>query len=376
MKVILAQSKNKQASQAVADIKKIFTESNPNIKLINFFCYSIYNSEELITAFNTEFPNIPVIGCSSAGEIIDGKLWNGTLVASAYTDEVIDDVKIEILDNINNNFCLTQMIDSFEKYFNSKFRELDVKKYFALTYIDGMSIKEETILDEVGYRTNIAFVGGSAGDDCVFRKTIVFGNGKFATNGIVVAVVKSKVNFAVYKSQAFLSTEHKVTATKVDEAKRIIYELDNRPAIDVYCEKLGIDKNIISEQELTNIFNSHPLGLIVLGQPFVRTIRGIVEDNALSLACNVKEGLVLNVLDSKSIVEQTQEDIDLIKKRHPTISNIIIFNCIVRYFELSANNDVEKYGNVFSDLPVIGLNTYGEAMIGYINQTAVFLVLE
>jgi len=376
MKVILAQSQNKQVNQAVADIKNIFNKNNANIKLINFFCSAIYDATELISVFNIEFPDIPVIGCSSAGEIINGKLHSNTIVASAYTDEIIEDIKVELLDGISEKLDINPAINSFETYFNKRIRELDVKNYFALTYIDGMSIKEEVLLDEFGDRTNIAFVGGSAGDDCTFNKTVIFGNGKAAFNGAVIAIIKSKVNFAFYKSQAFSVTEHELVATRVDDEKRIIYEFDNRPALDVYCEKLGIDKNTISAEELASNFNSYPIGLIVLGRPFVRTIREVIENNALSLACNVKEELKLWILKSKNIIEQTKDDIELIKKQHSNISNIIVFNCIVRYFELLANNDIEAYGEIFADLPVIGLNTYGETLIGYINQTAVFLVLE
>lgn len=36
----------------------------------------------------------------------------------------------------------------------------------------------------------------------------------------------------------------------------------------------------------------------------------------------------------------------------------------------------EAYGKIFSDIPTVGVSTYGEEFIGHTNQTATMLVFE
>jgi hypothetical protein len=371
MKVLIAQSIKSTPKDAVLELKEKFSNNINNVRAITFFASSIYEPSELTNAMNENFPNIQVFGCSTSGEIISGKINSNSIVAMALTDEVIEDMKIEVVNNISKNLDLQPSIKSLEDYYKTPLNRLDEAKYFGLIYMDGLSAKEEEILDELSDHTNVMFVGGSAGDDLKFAKTIIYANGKHYDNAAVMVLIKSKVAFSFEKIQSFVPTEHTVVATKVDEPNRIIYELNNKPAAEVYAELLKT-----TLEDAPKYFAEYAFGLMAEGQPFLRSIQQIVNGNALKLYCNVHTGTELKIMKTGDMIADTKNSLEEIKKRHKSISGVLIFNCILRYLELQNKNKTDDYGNIFKDVPTVGFSTYGEAYIGHINQTATFLVLE
>ena len=369
MHTLIAQTTKTNPKDAVAELKNKFNASN--IKAINFFASTSYDSAELISAMNENFPNVLTFGCSTSGEIISGNMCSNSITAMAITDEIIDDIKIEVVNNISAKPDLLATINSFEYHFKTPFNKIDDSKHFGLVYIDGLSKAEEWLLDTLGNHSNVMFVGGSAGDDLKFAKTIIYANGKYYDNAAVLVLIKSKVNFGFEKIQSFTPTNKKVVATKVDEANRIIYEFNNKPAAEVYASMLNTTLD-----DIPNHFMKYALGLMIDGQPYIRSIQQVVENTALMLYCNVIEGTELQIMESGDMVTDAKQFCKDIKKKYNSISGILLFNCILRTLDLQKTNKTTEYANVFSDIPMVGFSTYGEALIGHINQTATFLILE
>jgi len=388
LKVLTAQSTKLNAKEAVLELKqKLNCNSEANnskannsekssIKALTFFASSNYNSAELIAAMNEIFPNTQVFGCSTAGEIISGNacnkggMYSNSIVAMAFTDEIVEDIKVEVVDELKN-LNLMPAIKSFEDYYQSPFHKLDDTKYFGLIYMDGLSCKEETILETLGDYTNVVFVGGSAGDDLKFEKTIIYANGKYYDNAAVLVLIKSKVGFSFEKIQSFIPTEHTVTATKVDEDNRIIYELDNKPAAEVYANILNT-----TVEDAPNHFADACLGLMIDDKPYIRSIQKMIDNKALLMYCNVKNNAELKIVKAGNIIADTKKSIEDFKNKYKSISGMLIFDCILRRIELQNKNLLDDYMTVCSDIPTVGFSTYGEALIGHINQTATFLVLQ
>ena len=51
-----------------------------------------------------------------------------------------------------------------------------------------------------------------------------------------------------------------------------------------------------------------------------------------------------------------------------------MFNCILRRLELDASNAHEGFRAAFAGVPTAGFHTYGETMVGHVNQTCTGLV--
>jgi len=368
MSVKIASSSNPDIIQAVQEVKKNIQSSDS--RLIVYFASIVYKQDELAKAMKEAFIQADVIGCSTAGELISGKMLNNSVVVMALDNAVIKDVKVEVIENLKENPDPHASFESFEKYFSQPVSKLDYKKYFGLVLIDGLSNSEETLMERIGTKTSVHFIGGSAGDDLKFEKTYVYANGKVYSNAAVLVLAKSNTEFDILKTQSFSTRSETFIATKVNEEQREVLELDGIAAIEKYA---GAIKK--SREEATSSFMTYPLGVMIDEEPFVRSPQQ-VSGNGIKFYCNIAEGTELTLLESKDIVVDTKEAVQKKQREFGSISGLINFNCILRTLELKAKNEEDAYGKIFKDIPTIGFSTYGEEYIGHINQTSVMLVLK
>ncbi|MFC1558070.1 FIST signal transduction protein [candidate division KSB1 bacterium] len=363
-----AYSDKKSAEEVVDEIRNEFKDIE--IKMLVFFASSIFAPDELSQKLQEAFTGCQVFGCTTAGEIISGKMLKNSVVAMAFDSEVIEDVRIEVLENIKEEDNVKKVFSSFEEYYKMPMTEMDFKKYVGIILIDGLCGVEEKIVDKIGDLTNILFVGGSAGDDLKFSSTYVFANGKAFSNGAVIALLKPRAGFEIIKTQSFCIKDTKLTATKANEDKREVLEFNNKPASLAYAEAIG--KPV---EDAHNFFMHNPVGLIIDGEPYVRSPQQI-KGNKMVFYCNVVEGMEVSLLESTDIVKDTKEVIENKKKEIDNISGIINFHCILRTLELEQKGQEEEYGKIFSDIPTIGFSTYGEIYMGHVNQTSTMLVFK
>ncbi len=355
-------------SEAVQDLKYQLRDFEFNTLL--FFSSSCYNPDELAKQMHEDFKPKHVFGGTTAGEIINGKALRNSIVAMAFSSNVIEDVSVQIIENINENIDVNKAFLAFEEHYREPALKMDFKKYLGLIFIDGISQCEEKVLDKVGDKTNVLFVGGSVADDLKGYKAYVFSNGKAYTNAAMIALVKPKVGFSVLKTQSFNVLPKTLTATKVDEDKREVIEFNGKPAVLAYAEVLGVPPS-----EITRYFNTNPFGLILDGEIFVRNPNFMIEDR-LTLYCGISEGTELHILESTDIVADTRKAFEAKKKEMKSISALIDFHCCFRFLNLEQKNASDEYGKIFGDVPNIGFATLGESYIGHLNQTSVIVLFE
>lgn len=358
--------------EAVAEIKSQLNISN--IKLVIFFSSNNYDQDKLSRLMKDAFKDCVVVGCSTAGEIVSGKLLDNSVVAMAINSKIIADIKLEVIKNMNENLNIEEAFSSFEKYYGQSLYTMDSTRFVGVSLIDGISMKEEKIMDLIGDRTNIFFVGGSAGDDHKFFKTYVFAEGISYTDSAAFLIIKINDNaeFGIIKTQSFTPLNHVFIANKVNEEKREVIEFNNRPALVEYAEAVGA----ASIDQVSKYFSSNPLGLSVGEKDmFIRTPQRI-KDNSMLFYCNILEGMEVRLLKSTNILEDTKKAIEKKRKEMGRIDGIINFDCVERILELKDKHFEKEYGEIFKEIPTIGFSTYGEQFIGHMNQTSAMLVFK
>jgi hypothetical protein len=366
MSIISLYSDKSTAEEIVASFRKNSQDITP--RFILFFSSSNLPFKEISTEMKMVFPHAQIAGCTTAGELISGAMLKNSVVALFIDEEIIDDVAISIIPDIKENIIIRDAMSSFEQHFKMNLKEMDIKKYAGLILLDGLSGVEEKVIEKIGDFTDITFVGGSAGDDLKFKQTLLSSNGTTLSNAAVLVLFKMKNGFDIIKTQSFSLTGKKLTATKVDEDARLVLEFDNKPAITAYCEMLGIE-----DSQCSSYFMSNPLGLMIANEPYVRSPQQ-VKDRSIAFYCNIRQGMVLDILQTGNIIQDTRKAINEKFRQNPSIKGIVNFNCILRTLELEQQNLCEQYGKLFSSIPAIGFSTYGEAYIGHINQTATMFV--
>jgi hypothetical protein len=245
---------------------------------------------------------------------------------------------------------------------------MDPARHVGILLIDGLAGMEETLMETLGDLTNIPFIGGSAGDDLQFSGTYVYANGHAYKNAALLALLKPSVDFSFVKTQSFRLLGKTLRVSKANESRREVLQFNDRPAIEAYAEAVGVSSDRISQ-----FFMRHPVGLIVQGEPFVRSPQRIQGDS-MYFYCSIKEDMELSLLESTDMLGDTARAIAEARKKLGRISGILDFDCILRTLDLRQQNLTDAYGKLFEGIPTAGFSTYGEQYIGHINQTATMLV--
>ena len=358
--------------EVVADIKHQL--NGFGVKLVVFFASTSFDQDKLSNLMQKAFKDCIVIGCSTAGEIVSGELLKDSVVAMAFNLNIIADAKVEVLEQMNVKLSVEAAFTSFERYFNESSYTMDAARYVGIVLIDGVSMKEEQVMDQIGNRTNIYFIGASAADNLEFAKTFVCANGKAYTDSAVLVLLKinADAEFGIVKTQSFKALDQVLIANKVNEETREVIEFNNRPAMLAYADAVGAT----SVEDVPKYFPTNPVGLVIgENDIFVRSPRQQKGTN-IQFHCNIMEGTEVRLLESTNIIEDTKNALEKKISEFGKIEGIINFHCILRTLELEKKNIVKQYGEIFSDIPTIGFSTYGEEYIGHINQTSTMLVFK
>lgn len=368
-----AYSEIKLEEEAVLDIQSQISYSGT--KVVIYFASPSYNHKRLSRLMQNAFEDCLVFGCTTAGERASEKLLSNSIVALSLGNNLIADAKIEVIQNLNGDFNVKEPFESFGRYFKESPYLMNINKYVGIVLIDGLSLKEEKLLDKIGGITHINFIGGSAGYDLKFEKTTIFANGKAYDNSAVVALLKMQDNasFKIVKTQSFNILEQKLIANKVDEESRRVIEFNHKPATQAYAEALGISPN----EDISDYFLSNPVGLVIdENNVLVRSPLKAIDTN-IQFFCNILQDMEVSLLESCDMVAQTKNVLDdIVKELGEKFVGCLGFDCIGRRTELEKDDLVDEYNNIFTNIPIVGFYSYGESTIGHMNQTLTMLVFE
>ena len=365
----ISQSEIKDAHEAVKSIKEEL--SGIDACLVLYFVSSSYPPDTIGKEMSDAFAGARTVGCTTAGEIITGKMGYNSIVAMAWVKDSLKELQIEFLENIiTDSEAVPKAFKSFEASLGKPMKYLDPTQYVGMVIFDGMSRCEETITDQIGNLTNVPFVGGTAGDDLKFVCTYLFLDGRVYSEGAILLLMKPANGYKILKTQSCELSGKKITPTKVDEKKRMVFEFDDKPAALAYAEAVGVSVDV-----LPKYFSACPLGWVFDEENiFIRVAQEIKENLSLRFACSIKEGLELDVLIATDVVTDTSADLQ--KANINDAKAIVDFHCAYRFIELDAKNQMKEYSELFGKVPAIGFSTYGESYIGHINQTSTMLIMK
>ncbi len=351
---------------AIAEIRDALSGLEPSFVL--FFASPQHDPAKLAEGIQAAFAGARTMGCTTAGELTSGKMLDGAVVAMAFDAESLRHVAVEIASLDGGQKNVSAAIGRLAESVGQSLHALSHEKYVGLVLTDGLSLGEERVMEVIGDRTNVTFIGGSAGDDAAFEKTWVFVDGVAYSNATALALLEPATPFEVLKTQSFDVLPQTLKVTRVDEAIRTVHAFNDKPAAQAYAESLGT-----TVEELPSKFMSNPVGLMAGdNEPFVRSPQRLDGDSVV-FYCALKPGMELSVLQSTDIVEGTQASLKGVLQAGP-VSGLINFHCILRTLQLKDCGAAEAYGKIFAELPMVGFSTYGESYIGHINQTSTMLI--
>ena len=327
------------------------------------------DSDHLSTCLQKYFSDIPVIGCTTAGEIGCSGYQQHSISAISLSAEYFQ-VSYTLYSNLSD-LALKQWRDNTVKLHsqhNSHYQLNDDNNTFSLLLVDGMSGHEEPLVRILGNAiSGIPLIGGSAGDDLQFDKAFALHQGQLYTNSAILALITTSLPFQIVKSQNIRASDKRMVVTEAIPEQRTITEINGRPAALEYARHLGITD---CEQITIETLAAHPAVVVMGDAEYVRSIQKVNPDNSLTFYCAIDTGIVIRIGYSINLVQSLEQTLSEVQKEIQPIQGMIIFDCILRRVELQEKTLLKQASELLSAHRCIGFSTYGEQINGlHVNQT-------
>jgi len=267
--------------ETVAQIKQ------PDIAFIMLFCSVNHDLDALSRGLTDAFSGIPVIGCTTAGEIGPLGHTSGGMVAASFPSAEFTLSSAAFTDAQARDGHSMRAIVA-----DAKSRMGTLPRRFAILFVEGLSGMEEIISQacqsEFG---EIPVLGGSSGDDERYSATYVLHEGSFRLGQTAIAAISTTHSIRPFQMRPFFSAGDPLVITEADPRRRVIVEINGHPASHEYARVLGVDPAALTPERFANA----PLIARINGVDFARAIRSANADGSLTLYCAIDQGLVLRV---------------------------------------------------------------------------------
>ncbi|PHR58875.1 MAG: hypothetical protein COA44_01655 [Arcobacter sp.] len=286
-----------------------------------------------------------IIGSSSCGEIIDGKMHEGTLLISITSFENTDLF----------SFISQEAAHVSGKNMAETLIKEDTK--CIILFIDGLDYEVDEFLKsfhEAG-GDKVTLVGGVSGDNYAFNNSsFIISDTQTLTKGLV-AVSLDNADLHLFNAYNFgwKSIGKDMKVTRAD--KNRVYEIDGEACSLVYEKYLG--KNVLSNTSQSLL--EFPLSFDDDGLQVARSILKVNEDKSLELSGCIPEGTIVRfaVEDEKSVIETTADI--YVKASIKPLESLFIYSCATR--KSFFNNYLEVEYRLLSEMaPQAGFVSYGE----------------
>ena len=353
-------------------------------KLLVVFCSDSYDLPALLRGIDEVSGGAPLVGCSTAGEIATSGPSDASVVVTAFGG-----------DGFHVGTAAATGVAA-------RLREAGAEVAAALQHVDGKphqvlmlltdglaGDQQEIVRGAYGVvGAGVPLVGGCAGDDLKMRATYQLHGTEVLRDAIVAAAISSDAPFGIGVHHGWRTVGEPMLVTQSGGNR--VYSLDDRPALDVYLDRLDAPHDARSDPAaFTRFALTHPLGLSRRsGEPQVRFVaEADFADRSLGCIAEVPQGGVTWFMegDAESVLQATDsachDALAALNGARPL--GLLAFDCIARrevLGEPGIRNEIDRLAIIADGAPVAGFYTYGEiarthGISGFHNQTLVVLAV-
>lgn len=339
------------------------------------FCSSTYSRDELATALAEHLADVPLVGCTSAGEITASGYDSDSLQfmgfpADSFTFRTLPVSDIDGFDREDARRQIRHLVANAR----AEAVALDGKAHHAALFlVDGLSHREElltmTVQEALG---DIPLIGGSSGDGLTFKQTSVLSGGAFRSGTAVIVLLTSARPLKVFSESYYQPGDAKMVITLADPEKRIVHEINALPAADEYRRLAGAPGAVLD----TAFFAAHPPMVRMGGSYHVRSIQTANPDGSLTFYGAVDRGVVLAVGEPVDRIAQLTAFFAGLRDELGEIDHVLGFDCVLNRIDAETRQITRAVSEIYSANRVRGFNTYGEQYgSAHLNQTFTGLVI-
>jgi len=356
------------APDAVAQLAKRLGDDLAHVLL---FIDAEADFDRIITEAQEAFAPAHVVACTTAGEISETGYTEGDIVAAGLPAAYFTAAPLLVtdLDQLQSSDLVGEVIRTRMAL---DARAPEFPHAFAFVVVDGLSRCEDHLMATLASgMSSMPVFGGSAGDGVRFDRTRVALDGVSYRNAAVISFIRTVCPVRVFSLDHLEQGEARMVVTRADPARRIVCEINARPAAREYARILGKNPDFLSQFT----FAAHPLVVRVGGRHHVRAIQRVTEDGALVFFSAIDEGLVLTLAKVGDIGAHLEGALSEIAADGP-IDTIIACDCILRRIEATQKQAARQVSDLLAKHNVVGFNTYGEQVgAKHVNHTMTGVVI-
>ncbi|MFZ9386793.1 MAG: FIST signal transduction protein [Chitinophagaceae bacterium] len=310
---------------------------------------------------------IQIFGATTAGEFIDGEVLAGGM-AILLLDMNPDFFKIELIEaNQATAFEDAQRLAACGKQAFDKPAFIIANSGVAMDgepFVEGIMQAFEN--DPASRDQEITIFGGKAGDDLELKSTVVFTNTRSSDSALIALIIdEDKIAVKGIATCGWKAIGTTKTVTKSEGST--VYTIDDKPALDILMNYLGVDIKNDVETDVTTFLSSWYYPLEVQREhadPVIRTAMfANKEDRSLICSGRVPQGskIKFSMPPDFDSIDAVVADCKRVKSEAKEADALVMFSCVSRHlsFGMVVKDEIERVQKIW-DVPMAGFFTYGE----------------
>ena len=351
-------------------------------KLVVVFCSDAYDLPELVAGVRERTADVPLIGCSTAGELAAGGPCERSVVVT-----VLGGTGFRVS---TRAAATTPSLREAGADVARAVRDVAGCEHRVLMLLsDGLAGDQQELVRGVYgvVGAEVPLVGGCAGDDLKLIRTFQLHGDRILSDAVVGAAIGSEAPLGIGVRHGWRRSGEPAVVTSSTGDR--VETLDHQPALDVYLDRLGAPPEArVPGRAFAQFVLMHPLGLARRrGEAHARGIAG-ADFGTRELICMapVPQGALAWFMhgDDDSVLAATDAacaDALHALGGHPALG-MIAFDCSARRGILGSGvqTEADRLTANARGAPVAGFYTYGEiartrGLAGFHNQTLVILAV-
>ncbi|MFC7535141.1 FIST signal transduction protein [Actinoplanes sp. GCM10030250] len=353
------------AAAGAAAAEAAIAGRNPGVVFV--FCSVGYHQPELFDGIRERAgADTVIVGCTTSGQLATGEESRDGVAVTAWGGPGLS-VRTHVTRNVSGNLreAGAQAASSLAGITNSH-RTL-------LLLCDGLTGTQHEIVRGAYSVAGAAvpLVGGCAGDHLTYIRTYQFHGGRdgveILSDAVIGIALGSDAPFGVGIAHGWRKDGEAMIVTSSKEGR--VHELDGRPALDVFLERLGVDESVLDDEEgFREAAFLHPLGLSRRSGEDIRVIHSADRtDRSLGCLADVPQGALawMMISDHDSLVagagEACEQALEALGGQ-PALG-VVVFDCAARRITLGERGVDEEnvaIGKALGGVPYGGFYSTGE----------------
>lgn len=369
-RLVACTSRNADPARAVAELAKAVGRVRLAGALL--FCSNAYPRDALARELAVQLPDVPLFGCTSAGELAERGYDTKAIVLIGFPQEVfsVASLHFDDLDHFDAQAAqgaIRQMVANERRERQGDQTREEKLHQVALFFVDGLSHREELLTMTAQHALgDIQLIGGSGGDGLSFKDTAVLHDGAFHADAAVIVLLTSRRPLHVFCTNFYKPGPSKMVITEADPESRTVYEINAAPAADEYRRLSGNPASVLD----AHFFAAHPPIVRTGGQVHVRSIQSANPDGSLTFYCAIDNGVVLSLGEPVDRIAAMEELFAEIERKVGAIDHVIGFDCVLNRLDAEDRQQARAVSQMYVANRVFGFNTYGEQFrAAHMNQT-------